>query len=909
MTTAPLLPPTPSPAAVVGADAAVGRLPAKTHPGVGARELELLLMGDRWQLLDRPAEYRAVRTALTNSEGGGAVLVGAAGIGKTTLSKLVTSTLDAPVRWVACTESSQAIPLGVFAPWIAPTASRDPIALLGSARENLLAEPRTVIGVDDAYLLDKLSATLLHQIAVDRAAPIVATVRTGEPVPDAVTCLWKDGYLERVELRPLTKQQCVALVETVLDGTLEGLSADVMWESSVGNPLFLRNMVEGAVEAGTLTEVDGVWQLRGPTAVPSGLVSLLECRLARFGEPVMDTLKMLALYEPLDIDVLADLVGEDAVDAAEISGLIRTSSDGRSVSACFSHPLLGDVVRRRIGTAAARKRRGRIVEMLRDQDLSTASHRIRLAQLCVDSGQAIDNDLLITAAKDAVALSNLPLGERLARAAFERGGGLSAAEVLCRAVLWQGRPQEADDILADFDPDRLDQLELVQWGIPRASLLFWSMGDVARGHEIMALLGDRVEHPALRLVIAAANAAVAVHENKITAGIEAAERVLAEPSPPKQAIDWAAFALGLSMPIAGRGGDFAPIAARSRTQQKTTDGMIRDMVRYGDVMALTLVGDLDLAEQRAAEYSEFSSCAQFLGWAIAKIGCSAVATYRGRFREAITSFEQALAALNAESALPWKLPAQLLLVRAYAALGDAVEGERVLAEADEHTGPQLALHEPQRMIARAWLAASSGSQHCAVELARKAADIAHSSGQYALEAEALHHATRFGDRTVARRLAALVGRAQGPVVAIYARHAAAFERSDTQALAAVSVEFENIGLLLSAADAAAQAVPIHDHAGRRRLSAQAAARALDHAARCDGATTPAIQAAAHPLPITDREREITALIARGLSNREIAERLCVSVRTVEGHIYRACTKLDAADRDQLAALIWGDLTR
>ncbi len=905
MTTAP---PAPSVAGVRSGTEAV-RSPAKTRRSTGGQDLELLFMGERWQLLDRPVEYEAVRTALTSGDVGGVVLVGAAGVGKTTLARLVTSALGTPVRWAACTESSQAIPLGVFAPWVAPTASRDPIALLCSARENLLVHQNTVIGVDDAYLLDQLSATLLHQIAVDRAAPIVATVRSGEPVPDAVTSLWKDGYLERVELEPLTKRQCVALVETVLSGTLEGLSADVMWESSGGNPLFLRNMVEGAVEAGTLTEVNGVWQLRGPAAVPAGLVALLDGRLARVGEPVLETLKMLALYEPLDIDVLTDLVGEDAVDAAEISGLIRTSRDGRSVSACFSHPLLGDVVRRRIGTAAARKRRGRIVERLREQDLSTAAHRIRLAQLCIDSAQSIDNDLLITAAKDAVALSNLPLGERLARVACERDGGLPAAEVLSRALLWQGRPQEADKILADFDPDRLDQLQLVQWGVPRASLLFWCVGDVERGHEIMDLLGDRVEHPALRLIIDAVNATMAIHENKIAVGIEGAEAVLADASSPKQAVDWAAFALGLAMPVAGRGADFAPIAARSRAQQKNTDGMIRVMVRYGDVLSLTIIGELDLAEQRAAEYSEFSSSAQFLGWAIAKIAGGVVATYRGRFREAITSFEQALAALNAETSLPWKLPAQLILARAYAALGDSQQAERVLGEAEEYTGPHLALHEPQRMIARAWLAAGSGSQHSAVELARQAAAIAHTAGQYALEAEALHHATRFGDRTLAARLAALADRVQGPVVAIYARHAAAFENSDTRALSAVSVEFESAGLLLAAADAAAQAVPIHDHAGQRRLSAQAAARALDLAARCDGATTPAIASAAHPLPITDREREITALIARGLSNRQIAERLFVSVRTVEGHIYRACTKLDAADRDQLAKLIWGDVTR
>ena len=75
------------------------------------------------------------------------------------------------------------------------------------------------------------------------------------------------------------------------------------------------------------------------------------------------------------------------------------------------------------------------------------------------------------------------------------------------------------------------------------------------------------------------------------------------------------------------------------------------------------------------------------------------------------------------------------------------------------------------------------------------------------------------------------------------------------------------------------------------------------AAECGGIRTPALDLAAHPLPLTVREREIANLVAAGLSNRDIADRLTVSVRTVEGHLYRACIKLDISDREDLAALI------
>lgn len=871
-------------------------------------------MGGSWQILERPHEQVAIRSALTDTTTGGVVLIGPAGVGKTTLARWAATDVPGPTHWVACTESARGIPLGAFSQWVTPQASRDPIALLTSVREALALRPddaeTTTIGVDDAHLMDRLSATLVHQIALERSARVIATVRGGEPVPDAVSSLWKDRYLRRLDLHPFTRDQCVTLVESVLGGTLEELSADVMWDTSDGNPMYLQSMVEGALASGALSKVDDVWQLRGATAVPEGLASLLDDRLDRAGEEALDALRFLALYEPIEFDQLVQLAGERAVDSAEMHNLIRLVRTESGVTAQFSHPLFGDVVRRRTGTASARKLRRQLAEMMRPRDINSATGRIRLAQLGLDSDEPVDLELNIKAAKDAIYLSNLPLGERLARVAFDNGGGLRAADLLSTALLWQGHPREADSILADFDPDQLDQLQLVHWGIPRMSIMFWSMGDVAGSAAILRLLQERVDHPTLRLVIDAVGSAMAIHQNRIDEGIAEALRVLSDPGVPRQAVDWAAFGAGLAMPVAGRGLEFGPIADRCRSEQKSTDGMIRVMVRYGDVLALVYTGRFDLAEQRARQYAEFSSSGQFVGWALAKIMEGLVATHRGSFRTTITATEQALAALNAETSLPWRLPARLLLVRAHSALGDIASAERVFEEAEEHTGPHLALHEPLRLIARSWLAAAAGSDHDAIDLAHQAARAARSGGQCAVEAEALHHAARFGDRRAASRLNQLADEIAGPLGRLYARHATAVADADPDALDQVSIAFEEAGLLLSAADSAAAAVPLHDRAagaGRaRRLAAASSDRALRLATRCDGATSPALRHAARPLPITAREREISALVARGLSNRDIAERLTVSVRTVEGHIYRACIKLDVADREALAELVWNN---
>jgi DNA-binding NarL/FixJ family response regulator len=58
--------------------------------------------------------------------------------------------------------------------------------------------------------------------------------------------------------------------------------------------------------------------------------------------------------------------------------------------------------------------------------------------------------------------------------------------------------------------------------------------------------------------------------------------------------------------------------------------------------------------------------------------------------------------------------------------------------------------------------------------------------------------------------------------------------------------------------------------------------------------------AATPLELTERERRVASLVAEGLSNREVADQLFVSVRTVEWHLSGAYRKLGVRSRTELA---------
>ena len=276
---------------------------------------------------------------------------------------------------------------------------------------------------------------------------------------------------------------------------------------------------------------------------------------------------------------------------------------------------------------------------------------------------------------------------------------------------------------------------------------------------------------------------------------------------------------------------------------------------------------------------------------------------RGQVRTAARWYHQAIAALQGADPGGLSFGALVGLTGALGMAGDATSARQALVEMTAARHPTFVYLEPDVRLARAWVAAAEGGVSEAVALARQAAEVAASQHQPAVEVVALHTAVCFGDRTVADRLAQLATQVDGPRAPAAAAHAAALAADDGAALHAASVQLEQMGALLLAADAAAQAAAVHTRHGRRGSAQTAATRAHRLAQACEGARTPALAAIAAPLPLTDREREIVTLAAGGLSNREIAQRLVVSVRTVENHLYRASTKLGTTDRAELAALL------
>jgi DNA-binding CsgD family transcriptional regulator len=167
----------------------------------------------------------------------------------------------------------------------------------------------------------------------------------------------------------------------------------------------------------------------------------------------------------------------------------------------------------------------------------------------------------------------------------------------------------------------------------------------------------------------------------------------------------------------------------------------------------------------------------------------------------------------------------------------------------------------------------------------------------------LQTATQFGHRSGGPRLRALERIVEGPRVGLAARFAEALRDGDVAELTTVSMDFEHMGDLVAAVDAAAHAAIEHRRQGQRGSALTRSTRADALAEQCGGAGTPALRQATERLPLTDREREIVMLLAEGFSSRAVAERLTLSVRTVESHIYRAMLKTGTESREELANLL------
>ena len=839
------------------------------------------------------------------------MITGAAGVGKTTLAVACLQLAEdrgMSLARTTATHASRGLPFGAFAPMLPPDADVDPRredhgALLRRYARTLVEGAkgrRLVVFVDDAHLLDDGSATLFHQLALTEAATVLATVRSDELAPDAVVDLWKDGPAERVEVGVLEDAVIEELLVTVLEGPVDAAAMRQLTGRSRGNPMFLRELVTGALESGTLVDDGGIWRLRGALRPTARLVELAAQRLGELTVPERTVLELLTLGEPLGQATLAQLTDAVSVEALENRGLITSRIEGRRIQVWLGHPIYGDVVR--VGISALRQR---AFARSRAEVIEAAGGRRREDTLLLASWRLIGGggsaELLLAGAVAARARHDHPLAERLARAAVNEGGGFEAQFLAAETAHFQGRPEEAEGELAVLATLAASDTERARVAIVRFdnSYLLHGRADQRLIDDVADVVTDPFWHDELLARRFFATSFSGEPQVAVDVGSTLLQRT------DSSRLTVAHLAMSYSLVRTGRleeaiellgplvDGGAMPAADGPWylwTMLECLGAAFVFMGRLGEaeellVRAYNLVADQPATEARA-------SIAHSLAILHLEQGLPSSA-----FRRASESYSLFMQLGRSYSAR-WPY---IAAAHALALTGQVDLATAKLAAHDALGLPKVLLNETDLLRARAWVAASAGDLPAARRHLETAADLGEEIGDVLGATNALHSLSRLGHaRQVADRLAQLASRVDGPLVVARAGYASAVAARDYKALESVCRDFEDMGTILYAAEASTEAAVNLRRGGEARKAAAAEQRAARLLARCEGATTPAVQTITARVHLTPGELDAAVQAAAGRSNKEIASDMYLSVRTVESHLQRVYEKLGISGRHELA---------
>jgi DNA-binding CsgD family transcriptional regulator len=849
-----------------------------------------------WPLIGRDGELAAIARA--RGDRPGVVVSAPAGVGK---SRLAREALEAAAgdgamtHWAQATSSAASVPLGAFAGLIPDDVrSDDPLELMRRSAEALRG---VVLGVDDAQLLDPVSAALVLHLTETGTAFTVATVRSGEPCPDAIVSLWKDAGSQRLELEPLGDDAVSALVEAALGGPLDQAALHWVIESSRGNALYVRELVLGALDAGTLALDRGLWRLSGRPPLSATLAELVARRLGGLGMSERSPVELLALGEPLRLVELTALAGEEPVMAAEATGLVvADTSEVR-----LAHPLYGEVVRRDMPVLRARLLRLQLAETLQARDPVTPGDALRVARLRLDAGAPVPPDLLLDAARAATVAADAELGARLAQLALDGGGGLPATLVLARALAVRGRYDDAEAALAageagaPGDPVAMDYLEQRTW------LLYWNLG---RGEDARALLdGARSwsPEPSWRRALDPLRVSLAGFLDGFAGAAEITRETLADPELDQANRRRSEAVLAISLFFSGRTRQGYELARTFRPPVPLEDQ--NDMLFLGTHCLTGIESGEDWAAVDAYMSQVLRDAVRGGDDEAAGIGAFTLAHLRfleGRFRDAERWLAEAEVHFERQDTVGSMLHTRVLQLGIAYFTGDLPRAIAMLDDVRAVTTDPLPTQIAYVERAEGWAARAQSDAAGAERLLRAADELAPQMPAYAtqLAYEALRAGAAAGD--VAGRIDALAPLCDGRLIVAYGSHAAAHAARDGRALLQAAGDMAAIGALHYAGEAATQAAEAFLRDGREDSARRAAARARELQVPGQGAAFPGIDGLdAAATGLTRREAQVAALAARGLTNAEIAEQLVLSVRTVETHVYRAMQKLGVSDRHEL----------
>jgi DNA-binding CsgD family transcriptional regulator len=868
-----------------------------------------------WPLIGRSRQIETFTDLLHVGEQGGVVIFGASGVGKTRLADECRRIGEIEGH---CTERTigatftQSLPLSSVAALLPAALDElhpDGTASVASMFEQVrrrLDDQQTgrpmVLVADDIHRFDAASLALVAHLVHQRAIFLVGTARTGDPIPDLLTALWRDGQVSRFDLAELDGEDFDTLLHLALGGALEAGARLQLWSASQGNPLYVHELVMGALERGTLLERDGVWHLEGVLPRSERLDELVAERMGSLDAGARGVVELLSLCQPLPVEYVASLAGRHTLDRLEESGRIVVALDRDEVT--LAHPLFGEVIREQIPSLRSRDIVRREADRLQSRTEMSPADQLRLAEWRLSSDGRADSVILLDAAYRARYAQDFRAVKRFIEAMPRADRGPAGRLLLGEALYELGSFAESEETLATDEPVADEGLYL-RLAVTRTKNLHWGLCDPQRALEVNTDARRRISSRSFIDELTSNEAAIQMFSGHPDLAVSVLSSVKTDDARGRTV---RAIALSPALACAGRTTEAVDVA-KAGFLDHTQLGDELAIAHPGthivnQVFSLTDAGRLAEADSLARLGSEVATNDHV---PIAQIwfalNQARIALLQGKTATARRFFAEGAGLATAHHFGGPLRMALAGLATSSALLGDVSAAQHALDRREAL--PPFGFVGPEQELGRAWTLAASGQPVEATEHFLEAAASAAATGHRTSEAALLHDLLRACGRNESSRLTEVAGMTDSRLVHARAKHAEARLRGDPHRLVEAAEDFLDMGASLLAAEALASAADEYRRAGDQRSATAASRRSSALAAQCEGTRTPDLVVTTSTIPLSDREREVARLAAAGLPSKEIAARLFLSLRTVNNHLQRVYVKLGVSSRADLARALEG----